>query len=143
MHKIRRQILLKAMKLFEILAMVVCLLFSMHVFSYDIKILSFNLIWQAEIKAIEVVFFACTIYLWQTIFSIFNLYDSKRFANISTEILDVLKATMIGAALILMTAKLLKINGLTSQSISPYYVLRLVMLLSSVVVKRRYILIRY
>ena len=112
-HASRRKFLLSAMKFFELSIMVFCLYFAMYGFPREINIPSLSHVGQARIDAIEVVLFACAIYLWKVIFSIFNLYSSRRLSRIPKEILDVFRATMIGTALIMLTANVLQINSLT------------------------------
>jgi exopolysaccharide biosynthesis polyprenyl glycosylphosphotransferase len=118
----RRRIFLNLLKICEILIMLLCLFLSIFVFSFGTMIPSFSLMEQLEINTFEFVFIFCAIFSWLSIFSNFNLYHSRRFSNVSKEIKDVLKATVIGAALILITAIILRIDSITLRQIIIFWI---------------------
>jgi len=113
MQTLRRKILLNALKLLDLLIMGICLVFSIHVFSKNITIPQFSHIGQIEIKIIDILFCFIAIFLWQFVFSRFNLYHSRRLSEKSKEIKDVFTTTVIGASLIFLEGLLLKISTIT------------------------------
>jgi exopolysaccharide biosynthesis polyprenyl glycosylphosphotransferase len=113
MYPFRRKLLINAFKLFDLLNMSMCLILSVFVFSNKVTLPSFSQIGLIEIKILNLVFFIILLLTWKLIFVNFKLYHSKRLSEQSKEISDVLKATSIGALLILIEALFFRINFIT------------------------------
>jgi FlaA1/EpsC-like NDP-sugar epimerase len=113
MYPFRRKLLINAFKLFDLLNMGMCLILSVLVFSNNVSLPSFSQIGLIEIKILNLVFFIISLLTWKIILTNFKLYRSKRLSEQSQEISDVLKATSIGALLILIEAIFFRINFIT------------------------------
>jgi hypothetical protein len=113
MYLFRRKLLINAFKLFDLLNVGMCLILSIFVFSNKVSLPSFSQVGLIEIKILNLVFFIIALITSKIIFSNFKLYHSKRLSEQSREISDVLKATSIGALLILIEAIFFRINFIT------------------------------
>jgi len=92
----------------------ICLILSVHLVSNRIPIPAFSQIGQIEIKILNLLYFILALFTWHVILSKnFQLYRSRRLSEQSKEIYDVLKATSVGAILILIEGFFLKINFIT------------------------------
>jgi exopolysaccharide biosynthesis polyprenyl glycosylphosphotransferase len=123
MYPIRRKILINAFKLFDILNMGICLILSMLAVSNGVTIPSLSQLGQVEIKILNLVFFLIALFAGHLIFLNFKLYHSKRLAEKSKEIADVLKATSACAILILIEGILFKIDAITVSVIAVFWCL--------------------
>ena len=113
MNPVRRQILHKAFKTFDVLNMSFCLFLAASVFSHRIELLSMSQVFQILVKVQVIVFFLVSLLTWHMVFSIFALYQSKRFSNQWKETVDVIKATSVGSLAIYIEGILLGIDTLT------------------------------
>jgi exopolysaccharide biosynthesis polyprenyl glycosylphosphotransferase len=92
-----------------------CLLFDLGVvaFSFAVasvpvsrptSVMSFANFLSMRIKVQNVLLFVSLLFLWNVIFSLFSLYESKRLSDRKSEVRDILKATSVGTFLILLVA---------------------------------------
>jgi len=113
MIPLRRKILLKAFKTFDVLNISFCLFLAASVFSHRIELLSMHQVFQIPVKVKVFAFFLVSLLTWHIVFSIFALYRSKRFSNQWKETVDVIKATSFGSLAIYIEGILLGIDTLT------------------------------
>ena len=115
MYAFRRKILINSFKLFDLVTMAISLIFAVMAVHNHLTISLFSRIGQVEIKIVDLAFFVLALITWQIIYSYFKLYHSKRFSKQSKEGLDVLKATSVGAIIILFEAQIFQINDISVQ----------------------------
>lgn len=135
MNSFRRQVLLQAFKLFDLLVVT----FSFAVAAIPVSRLtaqvSFPSFLSMRIKVQNILLLLLLLLVWHFIFSIFGLYESKRLGDRWTEIKDVLKATSLGTIVVVMMASLFRIRMVT-----PIFVLVFWALSGSVAVSSRLML---
>ena len=122
MYSLRRKITIRAFKLFDLMNMSICLIFSICAVSGSISTPPLYTIGQVEIKIMNLVFFLLALFTWHLIFVNFKLYHSKRLSGQSGEILDVVLATLIGAIIILVEAIFFRISDISVQVIAVFWV---------------------
>lgn len=110
MHSIRRHILLSAFKLLDVMLMVVA--FGVATLPVLFQEGRFTLaeFFEMRVKVLNFVLFFALIAVWHGILSLFDLYESKRFAERQSEILDIIKATSLGTLSMAAAAILFKIS---------------------------------
>ena len=113
MNHFRRQILLNAFKIFDVLNMSFCLFLAASIVSHRNEFFSVSQIFQIDVKVQVFLFFLISVFTWYVAFSIFALYRSKRLSSQWKEPLDVIKATSVGSLAIYIEGILLGIDILT------------------------------
>jgi len=113
MIPLRREILLKALKLFDVVIMSICFAITACIALSRIDIISVNYFLSMRIKARTFIFFLCFVIVWHIVFCIFGLYRSRRLSSRWSEVADVLKATFLGSLILLIMAHLFKIDIVT------------------------------
>jgi len=103
----RRQILLKAFKVFDLLIMVSSFALAASVVYYRFDIASFEQFLSMRIKVRNFALFLGFMIVWHIIFSLFGLYHSRRLSTRWSEIIDVMKATFLGTLVIFIAALVL------------------------------------
>jgi exopolysaccharide biosynthesis polyprenyl glycosylphosphotransferase len=132
----RRQILLKAYKLYDLLVMSGSFALATWVsFYYEKGIISFDNFLSMRVKVQNFLLFLGFLWVWHLAFSCFGLYHSRRLSSRSAEIVDLIKATSLGTLLIFLVAILFKIHVLT-----PIFVIALWTLTTTIVISSRLIL---
>src|ERR1700733_2167265 len=102
MGNIRRQILLNAFKLFDIVIMVAAFGAATLPILRESRSVTFTEFFEMRVKVGNFLIFAGLLVLWHLLFSACGLYASRRLSRRSEEIADTLKATCF--ALILLAA---------------------------------------
>jgi len=101
MNRNRREILLKALKVFDVLVMVFSFAISTYVVSYEYGNISFSEFFTMRVKVQNVAIFIGFIFIWHMIFSLLKAYHSKRLSSRWEEIGNIIKATTLGTMVIL------------------------------------------
>jgi exopolysaccharide biosynthesis polyprenyl glycosylphosphotransferase len=92
----RRHLLLSLFKLFDLVLLVGSFLAAAVPSLSEIGATSLTDFLSMRISVRNFVLFACLLLLWHSLFSLFGLYQSKRFSNQRREAIDVWKATSVG-----------------------------------------------
>jgi len=109
-HAIRRQLLLNALKLFDLCLMVVCFGLATLAVSHTSNAVTLAEFLAMRVKIGNFLIFAVFLLSWHTIFSSFHLYASHRLSRLRDEILDILKACSLGTVLVLLAGVVLRIH---------------------------------
>ncbi len=96
MVPLRRQILLRVFKYFDLLIMAFSFLLAASAVFSEFDTVSFVQFLSMRIKVENFVLFVAFLTLWHVIFSAFGLYDSRRLSSQLAELVDVAKATSLG-----------------------------------------------
>jgi FlaA1/EpsC-like NDP-sugar epimerase len=113
MINLHRRILISALKLFDLLIMVFSFaLATVAVYShFDSDTLSEFL--QMRIKVGNFAFFLGFLLAWHLLYSLFDLYESRRFSDRREEVFDIVKATSLGTIVLLISGLALKLVMIT------------------------------
>ena len=122
MNRNRREILLKALKVFDVLVMVFSFAISTYVVSYEYGNISFSEFLTMRVKVQNFAIFIGFIFIWHMIFSLLKAYHSKRLSNRWEEIRNIIKATTIGTIVILGIAILFRIRMVTPVFLGTFWV---------------------
>src|SRR5271166_4667131 len=110
----RRQVLLNALKLFDLAVMMGCFLAATWVELRQTQTgLSFSEVLSMRIKLSNFLLFAGLMFVWHVIFSSFGLYGSRRFAGRRRDVTDYAKASTVGAVFLLLAAAVVHIRLVT------------------------------
>jgi len=113
MTSLRRQILLKAFKLFDMLVMVLSFVLATVVVYYQNGMVSFDEFLSLRVKVQNFALFLGLLLVWHMIFSLLGLYHSRRLSTRRTEVIDVIKATSLGTLTIFISAIMFSIEMVT------------------------------
>ncbi|MGA8489220.1 MAG: sugar transferase [Terriglobales bacterium] len=108
-----RRILNTATKLFDLLLMIVSFGTATLPHLAAGGTVSFAQFLEMRIKLENFVVFLVLLWLWHIIFRVVGLYGSKRLTTRRAEVLDVLKATSLGAVVLLFVSFLLRFRMVT------------------------------
>src|SRR5215467_5227741 len=127
MSVIGRQLLLKCGKLFDLAAMVLSFALASLLVVHGTTTVSLSEFLAVRVKLHNVLLFAGSLLAWHAVFCWFGLYESRRFSVRKAELLDVAKASILGATIVgiakfmcgleMVTPAFLAMFGLISTSI--------------------------
>src|SRR5579863_1274763 len=100
MGNMRRELLLKSLKLFDVILMVSCFLLAVFFDRHGNTMLSFEQFLSLRIRLLNFVLFSLLVWTWHATFSAFGLYSSRRLVGRRVEIFDIIKAVTLGTLLI-------------------------------------------
>ena len=89
----RRQLLLKAFKLLDLLVMVVAFCFTTIIIHFHQNDIPFNYFLNIRIKIVNIVILLGYTWIWYVIFVAVKLYHSKRLIRRIREVIDIIKRT--------------------------------------------------
>jgi exopolysaccharide biosynthesis polyprenyl glycosylphosphotransferase len=97
----RRYIFLSIFKLFDLALLVGSFILAAVPSLSEVGATSLSDFLSMRISVRNFVLFGCLLLLWHSLFSLFGLYQSKRFSNHRHEAIDVLKATSVATFVLL------------------------------------------
>ena len=121
MISFRRKLLLKALKLFDLAGMIISFLLGGAMESYEFSYVSLSNFLSMRIKIQNFIIFFTFLLVWHAIFSSFGLYHSKRLSSQWKEIVDVIKATTLGTAVIALAALPLRVTMVTPVFLATFW----------------------
>jgi FlaA1/EpsC-like NDP-sugar epimerase len=128
----RRQFLVKAYKLFDLLVMVVCFAFASWLsFLQGNGLRSFEQFLAIRIKLVNFILFAALILLWHAVLNAFNLYGSKRLAKRWNEIFGIFKAVALGVLFVYAAGKVFRIDLINFRFLAIFWITILVVMIVS------------
>jgi FlaA1/EpsC-like NDP-sugar epimerase len=110
MVPVRRKILLNGLKLFDILIMSACFALATILTFKRNPDLTFNDFLAMRISIQNFAIFTLFIFIWNLIFTSMNLYSSRRIYKMKEEIRDLVFATTLGTAILLLSGFIFKIQ---------------------------------
>jgi len=131
MIPLRRQILLKAFRSFDLTVISFSFLMTEWIYSPSIHIISIEQFWTSRIPIKSIVFLIIILLGWYIIFSLFGFYRSWRTYSRISEIRNICKATTLGTLITLIIDRLFKFGIITPESISALWIGSSVILISS------------
>ncbi len=105
-----RRILLNGFKLFDLLIMAFSFALATSAVYYRIDAVSFLQFLSMRVKVQNFVMFVGFLLVWHIIFSLFDLYHSRRLSTRWGEIINVIKATSVGTLAIFVGASLFRVQ---------------------------------
>jgi len=118
MGTIRREILASAVKLFDLLLLVVSFVLGTLPVLARVGTHSLADFLAIKVKLENLVVFSLLLWVWHLIFSMLRLYDSKRLASRRAELADVITGTSLASLVLLLASVFLKF-----QMVKPVFVL--------------------
>jgi exopolysaccharide biosynthesis polyprenyl glycosylphosphotransferase len=100
MSNIRRQILLNAFKLWDIGLMLLAFLVAAVAVMSQSHSVTMEEFFAMRVKIANFLIFAIFVFAWHLAFSGFGLYNSRRLGDRRSEVIDVVKATSLGAIIV-------------------------------------------
>ena len=100
MSNIRRQILLNAFKLWDIGLMLLAFLVAAVAVMSQSHSVTMEEFFAMRVKIANFLIFAIFVFVWHLAFSGFGLYNSRRLGDRRSEVIDVVKATSLGAIIV-------------------------------------------
>ena len=100
MHASRRNLLLKGLKVFDLVLMVASFLLASYLVLLSVGNLTFGEFLSMRIKVLNFILFLLLIYFWHVVLNLFGLYKSRRMLGWGADVVDTFSATTLGAFLI-------------------------------------------
>jgi acetyltransferase-like isoleucine patch superfamily enzyme len=113
MTSLRRRLLLRAAKLFDLVLMVFSFGLATVLVAHQTAAASLGQFFSMRIKVANFVIFALLLLGWHIVFSSLGLYGSKRLSSRWKEVFDVMKAATLGSAIVFGAAIFLHIRMVT------------------------------
>jgi exopolysaccharide biosynthesis polyprenyl glycosylphosphotransferase len=114
MQTFRLKLAIKIREIFDLLIMTACILLSLFARYRDTAPTSFGDFLCIRVQVINFVVFMAFLLVWHGLFVFFGLYQSRRLSSIRGEILDVLKATCAGSAILFAMGSAFKLLTVTT-----------------------------
>jgi exopolysaccharide biosynthesis polyprenyl glycosylphosphotransferase len=132
MTALRRQLLVKAAKLYDLAIMSFSFGLAAVFVAHQTATVSFADFLAVRVKVKNFILFAGFLLVWNIIFRFFHLYDSRRLSVQKDEVIDIVKATTLGVGFVCIAAFLLRLEMVT-----PLFVLALWFIGSATLVSSR------
>lgn len=131
MSSIRRQLLLNALKLFDLVLMMVS--FGLATFAVANKYYAGTLeqFMAMRIKLGNFLIFGGCLLAWHIVFSGYNIYASHRMSRRREELFDIFKATSVGTLLIVLAAVIFRISMVTGTFVVVFWLSTTVLTMAS------------
>lgn len=113
MTALRRQLLVKAAKLYDLAVMSLSFGLAAVLVANQTATVSFADFLAMRVKVRNFVLFAGFLLAWNIIFRLFGLYDSRRLSGQRDEVLDMVKATTLGVSSVCIAAFLFRLEMVT------------------------------
>jgi exopolysaccharide biosynthesis polyprenyl glycosylphosphotransferase len=110
---LRRELLVKALKLFDVCLLISCFALATVAVSHTSTTGSLAEFLSLRVKIGNFLIFAMFLLSWHAIFSSFHLYASHRLSRRRDEMVDILKACSLGTFIVLVVAAVLRIRMAT------------------------------
>jgi exopolysaccharide biosynthesis polyprenyl glycosylphosphotransferase len=110
MGNIRRKLLLKSLKLFDVVLMVGCFLLAVFFDRHSNTVLSFEQFLSLRIRLVNFVLFSLLVWTWHATFSGFGLYSSRRLLGRKADVFDIVKAGTVGTLLIVTAGAIFRLQ---------------------------------
>ncbi len=123
MIPIRRQILIRAFKLFDVAIVAISFTLIYGAASSQIGTISIGRFLSMQVSVQAFIFFLCFFLVWHITFSTFGLYRSRRLSSRWSEVKDILKASSVGSLLLFIIASLFKIDMVTPIFVAVFWAL--------------------
>jgi exopolysaccharide biosynthesis polyprenyl glycosylphosphotransferase len=118
MHPGKRDVFLTALKLGDLLAMLIALAISLWLKDFSpLQIDSFWEVLQVKFKATNVILLLIFIPLWHLIFLSAGLYDARRFEQGQSDVKGIAKAVLIGSMLLMAVSVLFQRSNINKESV--------------------------
>lgn len=121
MVPLRRKILLRAFKLFDLLVLVFSFALATLAVYHQTGMVSLLQFLSMRVKVQNFVVFLGCLLVWHIIFSLFGLYRSRRLSTRWAEAIDTIKATSFGTLLIFIASILFRIQIVTPTFIAVFW----------------------
>jgi hypothetical protein len=131
MNLIKRENLLKCLKLLDLLLMVSAFSLAAWITHYQIEQVSFEELVTFRMKVQNFILFMSIGWVWLWAFSSFGLYEPFPIVTRKTETFGVLKATTAGTAIILIDSYLFEIELITTTFLCLFWLLSSIFSISS------------
>ena len=132
MGNMRRELLMKSLKLFDLVLMVSCFLLAVFLDRHGNTVLSFEQFLSLRIKLVNFVLFCLLVWTWHATFSSFGLYSSRRLLGRRADIFDIVRAGTVGTLLIVAAGALFQLHLINR----PFLLLFWVLVLASTILSR-------
>lgn len=114
MHTFHRKLLLKAFKVFDVGVMTCAFSVALLAVYYRFGTISLRDFLSMRFTVQNFLLFLALLWVWHQIFVFYGLYHSRRLSNGKTEIIDVIKATSLGTAILFAAAIVFRVEIITS-----------------------------
>jgi len=121
-NNFRRQLLLNALKLFDVCLMVACFGLATLAVTESSQTGSLSEFLSLRVKISNFLIFGLFLLSWHVVFSSFGLYASHRLSRRRDEMVDILKAASLGTFIVLVAAVLFHIRMATPTFLVVFWV---------------------
>ena len=122
MNSFRRQLLLNALKLFDVCLMVVCFALATLAVTQSSHTGSLSEFLSLRVKVGNFLIFGLFLLSWHIVFSSFGIYASHRLSRRRDEMVDILKAASLGTFIVLVAAVLFHIRMATPMFLVVFWI---------------------
>ena len=110
----RRQILLNALKVYDLGLMIISFALATVAVSEQSGAVTLEQFLSMRIKVANFLIFCCLLLVWHLVFRVFGMYGSRRLSSWWEEPLDILKASSVGAIAIILGAAVFHVRMITA-----------------------------
>jgi exopolysaccharide biosynthesis polyprenyl glycosylphosphotransferase len=131
MRSFRREILLKALKVFHVAIMIIAFVLATVPVLAQSHAVSLTAFLSIRVKIGNFFIFLSLLSLWHILFATFGLYDSRRLSTLATDSRNILMATSLGTLCVYVMAMILHIQMVTPTFLVLFWALSSLMLVCS------------
>jgi exopolysaccharide biosynthesis polyprenyl glycosylphosphotransferase len=134
-----RQMISNALKVWDLLLMVLSLGMANLPMLIEVGPINFTYFLSLRIKLQNLLALLVFLWVWNFVFTVLGLYDSKRMSSRLTELTDVARATLLGSLVIAAAAYLLNLRMFTPGFVAIFWVFSTVVTAGSRLVLRTWL----
>ena len=136
MRSLRRQLFVKAAKVYDLAVVSLSFGLAAVLVAEQATTVSFADFFAMRVKVKNLLLFAGFLLVWNIIFRLFGLYESRRLSEQRYEVLDIIKANTLGVAFVCIAAFLFRLKMVTPLFVLALWFTSIATLVSSRLVAR-------
>jgi len=129
--QIRRKILIDSLKGIDLILLGVAFSLSVAIAYSSSGNISFNDFFAIRVKVENIIFVSVMVILWHSIFSFFQIYESRRLSTLKDECLDLFKAMSLATFVLVTAAVIFNIEIITQGFVLAFWSIGLLLIIGS------------
>ncbi|WP_447971659.1 sugar transferase [Nitrospira sp. M1] len=134
--QIRRKILLESLKGVDLILLGLAFSLAVALAYSSSGNISFSEFFAIRVKIENILFVSGMVIVWHSIFSFFQIYESRRLSTLKDECLDLLKAMSLATLVLVTAAVIFKVDIITQWFVLAFWSVGLILLVGSRLILR-------
>ncbi|GJL63871.1 MAG: UDP-phosphate galactose phosphotransferase [Nitrospirales bacterium] len=134
--QVRRKILIESLKGIDLILLILAFSLSVAIAYTPSGNISFSDFFAIRVKVENIIFVSAMVILWHSIFSFFQIYESRRLSTLKDECLDLLKSMSLATFVLVTAAVIFNVEIITQGFVLAFWSIGLILIVGSRLVLR-------